>query len=241
VPGVAVSAQLPPCPGLRGEPCRDYVPFENDTSVLDGYPRPRGATPLFAPLVPAYKSCTAPNSSHGAPLSFPSCNPPDLESQFLTVGTPDSNGNGARSIGSVLFGVMLGDEETPEDEADLRITVSLTDVRRQADLDDYSGELEANPTLQITDRQSGAAGDEPATVSDFAFPVTVPCTETADTTVGATCAVTTTADSLVPGAVSEGKRAIWELGPIDVSDGGADGLTSTEDNTVFARQGVFVP
>jgi uncharacterized protein len=241
VPGVDVPDQLPPCPGLRGEPCRDYVPFENATSVLDGYPRPRGATPLFIPLVPAYKSCSAPNSSHGAPLSFPSCNPPDLESQFLTVGTPDSNGQGVKSIGSVLFGVTLGDEGTSEDEADLRITVSLTDVRRQTDLDDYSGELEANPTLRITDRQSGAAGDEPATVSDFAFPVTVPCAGTADTTVGATCAITTTVDSVLPGTVSEGKRAIWELGQIEVFDGGSDGLASTEDNTVFARQGIFVP
>jgi len=29
VPSVEVPTDLPPCPGLRGEPCRDYVPFEN--------------------------------------------------------------------------------------------------------------------------------------------------------------------------------------------------------------------
>jgi len=29
VPGVNVPTGLPPCPGLRGEPCRDYVPFTN--------------------------------------------------------------------------------------------------------------------------------------------------------------------------------------------------------------------
>jgi predicted acyl esterase len=29
VPGVTVPTALPPCPGLRGEPCRDYVAFEN--------------------------------------------------------------------------------------------------------------------------------------------------------------------------------------------------------------------
>ena len=208
------------------------MPFENDTSVLDGYPRPRGATPLFAPLVPAYKSCSAPNSSHGAPLSFPSCNPPEPESQLLTVGTPDSNGKAAKSVGSMLLNVTPGD---------VRITVSLTDVRRQADLDDYTGELEADPILRITDRQSGTAGDEPATVSDFDFPVTVPCAGTADTTVGSNCAITTTADSVLPGTVSEGKRAIWQLGQIQVFDGGPDGLASTDDNTVFARQGIFVP
>ena len=30
VPGVNVPTGLPPCPGLRGEPCRDYQPFVND-------------------------------------------------------------------------------------------------------------------------------------------------------------------------------------------------------------------
>jgi predicted acyl esterase len=31
VPGVSVPTALPPCPGLRGEPCRDYQPFVNQT------------------------------------------------------------------------------------------------------------------------------------------------------------------------------------------------------------------
>ncbi len=31
VPGVAVPTGLPPCPGLRGEPCRRYVPYANRT------------------------------------------------------------------------------------------------------------------------------------------------------------------------------------------------------------------
>jgi predicted acyl esterase len=32
VPGVAVPTGLPPCPGLRNEPCRRYVPFANRTA-----------------------------------------------------------------------------------------------------------------------------------------------------------------------------------------------------------------
>ena len=31
VPGVSAPTGLPPCPGLRGEPCRDYQPFANGT------------------------------------------------------------------------------------------------------------------------------------------------------------------------------------------------------------------
>ena len=31
--GVNVPTGLPPCPGLRGEPCRDYQPFANRTAT----------------------------------------------------------------------------------------------------------------------------------------------------------------------------------------------------------------
>ena len=78
----------------------------------------------------------------------------------------------------------------------------------------------------------------------------MPCTETADPAIGSTCAVTTSANTLVPQSiprpspdfVSEGRRAIWQLGQISVWDGGEDGfIESTDDNTVLAVQGVFVP
>jgi hypothetical protein len=29
VPGLSIGSGPPPCPGLRNEPCRDYVPFTN--------------------------------------------------------------------------------------------------------------------------------------------------------------------------------------------------------------------
>ena len=34
---------------------------------------------------------------------------------------------------------------------------------------------------------------------------------------------------------------MWELGAVEVYDGGPDGDAETADNTVFAVQGVFVP
>ena len=36
-------------------------------------------------------------------------------------------------------------------------------------------------------------------------------------------------------------RSIWQLGQVQVFDGGADGQASTTPNTLFATQGVFVP
>ena len=69
------------------------------TAAPVGYPRPAGASPLRASLVPAYAECTAPNRSHGPPLGSASCNPPAQRSGFLTVGTPDANGRGAAMVG----------------------------------------------------------------------------------------------------------------------------------------------
>jgi plastocyanin len=204
-----------------------------NVTAATGFARPKGATPLRASLAPAYKPCTgAGNRTHGAPLSFPSCNPPVQVSDFLTVGTPDSNGQAANSIGSVNLKVVS--------PADVSITTSITDVRKKSDLSDYTGELQAKLPLRITDRFNGPATNEPAT-GDTTFPVTVPCGGTSDTTIGSTCSLATTANAVTPGAVVSGVRAIWETSGIQVDDGGADGLASTAGNTLFADQAVFVP
>jgi hypothetical protein len=34
IPGVSAPTALPPCPGLRGEPCREYESFPNQTAPL---------------------------------------------------------------------------------------------------------------------------------------------------------------------------------------------------------------
>ena len=59
---------------------------------------------------------------------------------------------------------------------------------------------------------------------------------------GSTCSVRTTANTLVPGAVQEGKRTIWALGQVKLYDGGADNDGSTTgDNALFEVQGLFFP
>jgi hypothetical protein len=72
------------------------------------------------------------------------------------------------------------------------------------------------------------------------LPVDVPCAAT-PAAVGATCSVLTTLDALYPGVVVEGARAVWQLGAIEVLDGGPDANTATPDNGVFLRPGLFVP
>jgi Tol biopolymer transport system component len=232
-----------------------------------GYPRPRGATPTYASLVPAYVECTSPNITHGGPLAYPSCTQKNfshqdgtmqLVSPNLDMGSPDWNGAAAKFIGSVRLDVHPGDPRTPTDEADVGIRVSTTDIRcsnrtqttacGSANIPagaDYVGELQGNLTLRITDRDNtpDPSGSGPGTMIDTPFRFAVPCTETSgDQTEGSSCATTTSADAVAPGVVTEGKRAIWQLGQVQVYDGGSDGLASTTaDNTLFLDQGVFVP
>ena len=210
--------------------------------------RPKGATPLRASLVPSFKACGTPNRTHGAPLAFPSCNPPVQSSNFLTVGTPDNNGAASNSIGSILLKVK---STSPED---VIIQSSITDVRclpatsasvcssaNAADGPDYSGELQGTATIRISDHYNGPSLTEAATVIDIPFPVNATCVNTAATTVGGTCTTNTTANAVVPGSVKDTQRAVVEVGQLQINDGGADGLVSTADNTLFEVQGIFIP
>jgi hypothetical protein len=203
-------------------------------SVDGTYPRPRGATPLLTRLVPAFEQCTSSNRTHGPPLAFGSCNPPQQASDELTVGTADSNGRPTKAEGSLRVDAVAGAPATPADEADVQLTLTITDVRRRDNLADYTGQVHPRLPLRVTDRNNtpAPAGLNQATGMDTELSFDVPCAATADTTIGSTCDATTSLEAVVPGAVTEGKRAIWELGQARVDD--ASGAP-------FMVQGLFVP
>ena len=219
-----------------------YVP------VSPGYSRAKAASPMRLSLVPAFNACTSPNRVHGPP-DFPgapnpdgSCNPPVQSSSQLTIGTPDSaNGAPLKGAGSVKVSTITGNPNTTVDEADARFTVSMVDVRRRTTgFPDYTGQLQVETSLRVTDRNNGPS--EVATMQDTPFRVTVPCTATAgDATIGSTCSVNTTADAVLAGTILEGKRAVWSLGQVRLNDGGTDGVASTTPNSPFMVQGVMVP
>jgi hypothetical protein len=194
---------------------------------------------LRTSLVVAFKPCLTSNRQHGPPLDDPSCNPPTQESDWLTVGSPDANTKTANSAGTIGLKTQVG-AAGPPDDADVQLTASMTDVRKKSDLTDYTGQLQTRLALRVSDRHSGPSFTEPAT-GDTTFTFTVPCTGTVDPDIGSTCSATTTADAVMPGAVLEAKRTVWEVGKVDVFDGGSDGVASTTPNTLFADQGVFVP
>ena len=206
-------------------------------ALVAGYPRPAGATPLRASLVPAYQECSAPTRVHGPPLGFASCNPPAQRSAHLTVGTPDANGVGG-DLDRVRAVRRAGRRRracrrTPT----ISITFSLTDVRCRiaistcagGGLSDYTGELEVTADMRITDRNNAPApggGSEAATVIDSTLAFAAPCMATAGTA-GANCSLTTSANAISPGLIRDGKRMLIAMSQMQVHDGGSDGLVAT--------------
>jgi hypothetical protein len=222
------------------------------------HPRPKGASPVRVPLVPAYSQCAAPNRTHGPPLAFPSCNPPAQTSGQATVGTPDAFGGAANFIGYIRINVLVG-TPGPPDDSDVYVRMDLTDVRcvptgarcgaaNAAGPADYSGEVGFKYGIRFTDHFNAVApggGTDPATMQDAAItlePSAITCAGTASTSTGSTCAVWTSYNAIHPGLIKDSKRLVEEIDDVHVYDGGADGdANTTADNTVFLRQGIFIP
>jgi hypothetical protein len=225
---------------------------------IAGYARPKSATPNSIRLVVAYKQCTNPNGSHGAPLASASCNPPVQESDVLTVGTPDAPGAfGANMSGRIRLDA-LGESPivtTNGDQADVEYTIAITDIRCRVMNtacpngfgSDYAGRMLVSVGLRITDQDNSAG---PGTVQDTNVQVPFSCIATAGTTIGASCNLVTTQDALIPQLVQEEKRAVWRLGQIEVKDAGPNGTgygagcpntCGDGDEKVFLRQGLFAP
>ena len=231
---------------MNGFPSYDVY----SASLTTGYARAKAATPTYLPLVIAYQGCGSPNRAHASPLSYGSCAPPAQTSSNLAVGTFDANGAPANSTGFVRLTAIPdpGGSGTP----DLAMTMSLSDVRcRPNELacgssnsnsgPDYTGQLQARISTQVTDKRNGPGATDPATGASISLDFTATCSATASTAEGSLCSGTTTLNALNPGAVQDGGRAVWELGEARVHDGGPDGSATTSPNDLFAVQGVFVP
>jgi dipeptidyl aminopeptidase/acylaminoacyl peptidase len=240
-----------------------------DWQPLTGYPRPVAAAQLRVPLVIAYQPCTpfGANRTHGPTLNAPSCNPGQRSSTWLTTGTDDSNGFATQLVGSLRMTVCAsgltatGTCSTPPTltNPDVRIEANVSDVRCAAGgpnqsscqggvFSDYTGGVQAVVNFRVTDRHNsttpGGSGDT-GTVVDLPLPINIPCqADPAGGTAlasGGTCSVLTSVDVSVPGAIQPRKRGIWELGPIQVFDGGQSGQAGAPDSTPFLRQGISVP
>ena len=195
------------------------------------------------------------SSTLGGASNNPSCAPPAQTSSFLTIGAPDANGAPANSVASVRLTAIVGGAGPPED-SDVAIEINVTDVRCKTGVStcgaansqagaDYTGELTPNAAFRLTDANNGGrrvgSSDGAGPFLAGSAQVQVPCTATASTAIGATCAWTTTLDAVNPGIVLDGKRAVWQIGQVEVLDGGSDGEASTTPNSRFLVQGIYAP
>jgi hypothetical protein len=239
------------------------IPADTDVAqdvyvAIAGYAPPIGASPMRISFVPAFTPCALPmTGTHAGPLSGSSCNPPTPRSSLVAVGS--------RSIGFTRLKVLANGECTPFNPAlcypDLQIGVNITDVRSGGPSGpDYSTPSTQDLTLvatlpnagasqgdfaRVTDKynklNSGTDFNQAATTVPMSFPISLSCSTTTDTTIGSTCATQTTGNSLVPGTISVGNRAIWEIGQLQVLDQGANGTAGDSDDKVFEVQGLFAP
>jgi hypothetical protein len=217
--------------------------------------RPAGASPMRVSLVPSFQACGTGNRVHGTPLAFPSCNPPVHTSNSITVGEPTVvPGTNANMTGFVKLVVQVG-VPGPPDDSDVLITSEIRDVRckgattacgnaNAAGGADYTGQLQGTATIRISDHYNDVVGgttfNQAATVVDIPFPVPASCANTANTAIGGFCSANTSANATVAGSVKDGKRAVVEVGQVQINDGGPDGVIGGTD-TLFAVQGIFIP
>ena len=128
----------------------DWQPV-NPPPVIPGYPHPKGASPMRVPLVPAFDECTAPNTAHGPPLAFGSCGPPAQSSPYLTIGTPDSNGQPADSVAQATYKVLSGD---------VRLTAGVTTCAAGRPRSRHAP-AESCPTTRVSSRRPARSGCGP--------------------------------------------------------------------------------
>jgi hypothetical protein len=135
--------------------------------------------------------------------------------------------------------------------ADIFITSQATDVRAG----DPSGpDYDPNPngadlTLvekwRISDHansssQSICTTSCPGTVADLDFPVPVECAQTSAADVGSTCAVDTSANAVLPGAIQTSEQAVIQVFRLRLNDAGPDGVPGGGDDTLFQQQGLYL-
>jgi hypothetical protein len=232
------------------------------------HPRPGDGSPLRVGLVHSYNQCTAPNTTHVAPIALPACTPATLQTTILRTGSV-----GAMS-GSARFDVFCTDGSMPpcdpedgQPEEDVAVSILVTDVRCASVAPgctgpgaDYTGSLIEQTVMRMTDHSSGSpsgivcangAGDPPcttATVSDLTFSLPFQCVDDGGPN-GAKCSLVTTLNTMVPSMVRERQRAVIAEFGHRVLDAGPDGsigpacppICGTSDERGFMTQGTFWP
>jgi hypothetical protein len=204
-------------PGVAQFDYIKFVPTFRQT-ISDSQCQSRGGTP----------------STHGPPLSLPSCNPPGYvpgtvahQGQYGESGVIYQKGNGYGGGGD-----------------ELNIQGGGTDIRNAAN-GDYNPSSGLDATLfvkaRITDTYNGSSLNVPATVTDFELALRTGCSPDPLPDVGSTCAAGSSTEAIMPGMIRPGRHAVIQLFEVQMKDIGADGILGNADDRSFVFQGVAIP
>lgn len=222
------------------------------------YMRPVAAGSIKVSLVPNYNACPGTGGqTHGTPLAFPSCAPVASGTGAAITGGDPPNDGAASSQGTVSLKVL------PGAGANVLIKSKITDVRcavgattacgnanpLSGGRPDYVGGLQGTAQIRITDNYNGVTETDDGTVVDIPFSVTyttfgcvaTPGAGVGQEDIGSKCTADTSANTAVPGAVKDGKRAVVQTQTINILDGGPDGVVSPGTTSIFETQGIFIP
>jgi hypothetical protein len=243
----------PPAPSLRimkadGSDSHTVQSGQNGYSDPDwqplptaSYAHPQSASSLQASLVPTFRPCgtgaSPTNGQHSPPLGTQSCLPPVPGSNVARVGST--------SVGSSSFTVVPGDTDgTNGDQANVTLSTSLSDVKTPGGADyapNPSGpDLTEITRLRLTDKANNYGGAS-GTATEYDFRVPLDCAATSDPSVGSTCSTSTSADSLLPGFVTEQRQTVVQAFRVRIDDAGTNGTTGDSDDRIFATQGIYIP
>jgi hypothetical protein len=227
--------------------------------ALATHEHPGTANSLHADLVPLSRAtlsttqCAARGgtvSSHGAPLSFTSCNPPTPQ-----PGTVARTGVDGRSALDAT--VLPGDADpTNGDQAELSIVATALDLRSGSsggpDYDPVATagaqDMTAIIKFRISDHENSTVGQPcdatttcPATMIDYDFLVPLSCAATSNPGVGSTCGANTTGDAITPGMIKENRQNVVQLSRVRFRDAGSDGIPGNSNDRDAFLQGVYIP
>jgi acyl-homoserine-lactone acylase len=212
------------------------------------YDHPQQATTLRTAMVPAFRqtindsqclSRGGTTATHGAPLALPGCSPP-----AYVPGTIARQG--PRSSGIAELTALPGDPSTVGDEADLGVSLSLSDVRDRQTNADYAPnaggpDVTLVSKLRLTDTRNGPGETDPGTVVDFDYAVGAECIAVANPIDGSVCSLSTSADAVTPGTVKEGSHMVLQAFRMRVNDAGQNGVIGNADDRNFSQQGIYIP
>jgi hypothetical protein len=216
----------------------DYEP--DWQPVATPHETPFRTPPISVGLTPAFRQCgTASkpvNSSHGPPDIPGGSNPDGSCTPAQPTGTARV---GRQSVGIVNLAYVFNPQP------DISAYVDVTDVTTAAGADYNPNASGADLTLvaraRITDTYNGPSQNASGTVVEVDLPLRIGCVSTASTAIGSNCNAITSVNSLMPGVVQAGKRAVINIFRVRVNDSGPNNVYGDGDDALFLQQGLFAP